>query len=97
MWWVRHTDNTYRAPYLIALLMAADHGKPVPHFATDLQYSAIIAGQEYVKKQRCKKAAFEFLTDEKLEVGAIDDEHHDESDEPSEGDDLSGPAAPRTP
>ena len=83
-WWVRHTDNTYRAPYLIALLLAASHKKPVPHFATDQEYAAIIEGKDYVKKQRCKKAAFEFLADECLE-GVVSDEHQDESAEPSGG------------
>jgi hypothetical protein len=52
MWWMRTVANAFNRPYFLALLIVAEHRRPVPPFKTAVYYTALMEGKEIVQ-QHC--------------------------------------------
>ena len=50
--WVGARDRTIKATYLLALLLAEQHGVEVKHFQTAKYYNAVIDGRPPPRKRR---------------------------------------------
>ena len=61
-WWISQSQTTFRAPYFVALLSAAQHGFPVSHFRTNEYYDDLVAGKGPPKpaKRATTKRSFQF-------------------------------------
>ena len=59
-WWLAPTQKTLSTSYMLALLKAGEHQRPVEHLRPNLYYVALLEGKEYKPQVRGPKVAFEF-------------------------------------
>ena len=70
IWWIKHLAKTFSHYYLLALLTAASHKRPVPHIKINKHYNALMLGKvlpeprsyTYKRKGTSKKSSLTLMS-----------------------------------